>query len=48
MVWMEKNGIPVTRINYVKHAGIDGDPDDLDPEIEASLPPELQEGWVVD
>jgi len=35
-------GIPVTRANYLSLTAPEADPDDLDPELELALPPELR------
>jgi len=35
-------GIPVTRRNYLRIVAPEAEPTDLDAELEASLPPELQ------
>ena len=35
-------GIPVTRVNYLSLTAPEADPNDLDAELEASLPPELR------
>ena len=35
-------GIPVTRVNYLALTAPEADPNDLDAELEASLPPELR------
>jgi len=39
---LESLGIKVTRENYLNLVAPGADPDDLDPELEASLPPELR------
>ena len=39
---LESLGIKVTRVNYLNLVAPGADPDDLDAEIEASLPPELR------
>ena len=39
---LESLGIKVTRENYLNLVAPGADPDDLDPEFEASLPPELR------
>ena len=39
---MVRLGIPVTRGNYLRLVAPEADPADLDAELEASLPPELQ------
>lgn len=41
--WLAKNGIPVTRESYLDVAYPDGAPSPLPAELEAGLPPQLQE-----
>jgi hypothetical protein len=39
--WMKKNGIPVTRENYLDFAYLGNPPEELGPEEEAELPEEI-------
>ncbi len=41
--YMEKEGIPMTRENYLDLAFMGDVPDELDPEFEASMPEALQD-----
>jgi hypothetical protein len=43
IAWMQKNGIEVTRENYLFHAYLGDPPEVLGPEEEADLPEELRE-----
>jgi hypothetical protein len=42
LVLLKRMGLPVTRENYIRAAFLGNPPDELDGEIEAELPEELQ------